>query len=584
MKLKVSTTILLLVCIAYAVYSASRKELFTPAADFPPGALVYAEVSDLPAFVKLWNESKLKDKYLGSKNFDELKNRHLGLKLASRWQEFSDAAGFSFDLEAISGLSETRAAVAVYDVGKLEFVFVAPVSDEVFAATKFAQNKDEFEEETLADGTIVYTKDVEADRGRQKQKLAFANVKGRFVLATSEKLLAQTVANINGKTNKNSLSDEPDFKILRERVEPHLATVWVNQIALNDDYYFRHYWLMPNLDELKNIRAGIFDFAKEDGKFVERRKFLLAHAKNPSQIKSADADQLENLLPENIPFYQVRAANSKLSADTIFDTIFDGKTDAAKTEQKNRSRFSGYEFDDYEGRNYNSLSEKFDETIDDAEEVETIGENAKPNETARTNLQNALQAAAAQSVLTATRPQNLPMPLFVEFRRAAIFGFGSPEKFNREEFETSIAQNVAGKFTASASNAKLDWETKSENEFSWRELKLPMLGWEIGYAMRDNKLIVSNNIEFLREIIATRNEKAAEKSESPFTELTILDFNQRVEAYDKVFFVLSDKKAPEDFFNGNIKSLLDSISDVKKVEIKRNYASNFLDEEITVNF
>ena len=48
-------------------------------------------------------------------------------------------------------------------------------------------------EETLENGTIVYRAKVEADRGRQKQELIFTNAKGRFVLATSEKLLAQTL-------------------------------------------------------------------------------------------------------------------------------------------------------------------------------------------------------------------------------------------------------------------------------------------------------------------------------------------------------------------------------------------------------
>ncbi len=268
MKLKFFISIVILCFIAFAVYSATKTDAFDPAEDFPRGALVYVQVADLPALVKLWNESGFREKYTESENFKAFKNNHLGLKLASRWAEFNQASGFPIDLDALSGLALKRASLALYDIGKLEFVFIAPVSDEVFTATKFVQNQNNFEQQPLDDGTIVYRATVEADRGRQKQELIFANVKGRFILATSEKLLVQTLNNIGGGAAKNRLADEPTFKLLAEEIEPQMATAWVNQTALGADYYFKRYWLMSEVDDLKNIRAGIFDFSIEEGKIV----------------------------------------------------------------------------------------------------------------------------------------------------------------------------------------------------------------------------------------------------------------------------------------------------------------------------
>ncbi|HEX9961656.1 MAG TPA: hypothetical protein VGB00_12020, partial [Pyrinomonadaceae bacterium] len=281
MKLKVFITILLVSLAAFIAVSQIKSEAFAPAGDFPREALVYVQISDLPALARLWNESKFKEKYLASDNFGDFKNRHLGLKLASRWEEFNEATGFSIDLESVAGLAQNKAAIALYDIGKLEFVFIAPVPEEVFAASKFVRNQSNFEAETLDDGTIVYRKAVEADRGRQKQELIFTGAKGRFILATSEKLLAQTLNNINGKASKNRLIDEPSFKALSEKTASGAATVWVNQAALNKDYYFKCYWLMSDVESLKNIRAGIFDFSIEEGKLIERRKFLLNQAPNP---------------------------------------------------------------------------------------------------------------------------------------------------------------------------------------------------------------------------------------------------------------------------------------------------------------
>ncbi len=202
MKLKFFWTIFVVALVAVFIRSQTNKHAFAPAADFPREAVLYVQIADLPALIKLWNESEFKGKYLESANFRDFQNRHLGRKLASRWQEFSDAAGFPIDLEMLGKLTGNQAALAIYDVGKLEFVFIAPVSDEVFAATKFAANREKFTEETLDHGTTIYRATVEADRGRQKQELIFTQLKGRFILATSEKLLAQTLNNIKGGKGK----------------------------------------------------------------------------------------------------------------------------------------------------------------------------------------------------------------------------------------------------------------------------------------------------------------------------------------------------------------------------------------------
>ena len=214
MKVKISIAVSAFLLLALITFSQIENKPFAPAKDFPRNALIYAQIADLPAVIKLWNESEFKETYTESENFLDFKNRHLGRKLASRWDEFNTATGFSIDLETVAKLANNQAAVAVYDIGKLEFVFIAPVSDELFAATKFFQNRDQFTAETLSDGTEIRRATVRADRGRQPQELIFANVKNRFILATSEKLFAQTLNNINGANGKNRRS----FSLRRWRI------------------------------------------------------------------------------------------------------------------------------------------------------------------------------------------------------------------------------------------------------------------------------------------------------------------------------------------------------------------------------
>src|SRR6185503_6642638 len=213
---------------------------------------------NLPELIKSWEQSQLKERYLSSTNYQQLQHRHLAMKLISRWEEFNNALGFSIDLGTLGSSTDGAAAVAIYDIGKLDLLFVAPISEEKVALTQFVKSKDQFEEMETEDGTPYYSQTVEADRGRQKQVLAFATVNGRFLLGTNEKLFLRAIANIKSRATKDSIAEDPTFKALSRKVKPHFATIWVDQSRLNADYYFKHYWLMQNVDELKTIRAGIF--------------------------------------------------------------------------------------------------------------------------------------------------------------------------------------------------------------------------------------------------------------------------------------------------------------------------------------
>ncbi len=580
MKIKAAIVFVFIGIVAYAAFSAKRE--FAPAEDLPKEAVVYVEFTDLPAFLQLWEKSELKEKYLESENLNSLKQRRLGLKLASRWQEFNEAVGFPLDLETVSELAEKRAAIGIYDIGKLEFVFIAPVSSEIYTATKFFQNKEQFEEKPLENGTSVFLANVAADRGRQAQKLLFVSIKGRFVLATSEKLLLQTVNNINGVTIKNRLTDEPSFKSLTENSKPNLVSVWVNQTTLNKDYYFKRYWLMPDTNKLKNIRAGIFNISLEEKKIVERRRFMLEKEVNTPKLNPAETQKMLSLVPSDVSFYRAQTADARTSVNAIFDCIFDRKIQTAKAEQRNYfPSYSFYDFDDSEQRDYEYLDREFDETIDEAPEDDYKESKVIEDKSSQSNLQMVLQAANPQSVLTLTEPKNLPVPLYAEFRRAAVIKTFAP--VNQIQLETAVAQAARNRVGISASDINLTWKTVGENKLSWRELNLPMLGWEICYARRGENLIVSNSSNLLREILAQSENMPVEKiSDSSIDNLTVIHLTNKSEDFDEIFSKLTDKNST-DFFLGSVGSLLETMSGIKTIEIENSINSRYREEKITFN-
>ena len=614
-RLRWLTAVVVLISVALIVYTRSRssKNAYSLAGDLPRGALVYAQFQNLPELISSWEQSQLKERYLNSTNYHQLQHRHLALKLISRWDELNAAAGFPLDLNAIGSSTDGAAAVAVYDIGQLDLLFVAPISDEKVALAQFFKSKDHFQEVETPDGISYYSQTVEADRGRQKQVLAFATLNGRFVLGTNEKLFLRALANIKSRATKDSIADDPAFKSLSQKVTPHFATVWVDQSRLNRDYYFKHYWLMQNVDELKNIRAGIFDLEKQESKWIERREFLTAgpSERRNSMMSAADLRQLYSRMPDDAPFVKLQslANNTALSGKVIRDTLFDSPV---KQDSNSRSwswdsyssddfyPISDDDFDSYD--RYAYLNSTYDTAINDPYDAR-ITDRAEPGvnpmatdleDQFLAGLQNILSPARPSAVAIATTPHVTQGPLFAEFRRVAIFNLQSPGNLRRELLEQTVARGAQSRLTVVNSGSQLNWESRSNAGVNWRSLDLPMLGWEICYAVKDNMLIVSNSNEMIKDVLQS-HEKNQLSATAEIDELTIIRLDRRKESLDDIVNVLDADaikhqqnggnaddsiKGSQEFFSGNISSLLDVASQVSHIEIKRRSVGNNLHEEI----
>ena len=612
----------LIICAALFVCAKTRssKSAFSLAEDLPRGALVYAQFADLPALIKQWDQSRLKQQYLDSTNYKQFQHRHLALKLVERWEEFNRALGFPLDTTTISGAADSGAAIAIYEIGRLDLVFIAPMSEEKVAATKFFKGKGQVEETELPDGTIYYRHELDADRGRQKQALVFAALKGRFILATSEPLLLRAITNINGKSQKDSLSDDPAFKTLSAIVSPHFVTVWVDQAKLNDDYYFKHYWLMQNVDQLKKIRAGMFDLELQDGRWIERRDFLTTgnQARKGSRIPAMEIKRLQAKIPEDVPFLKVEslADDPLLTATLIHGALLDQPSRDEKQTGRSWSwqRYADSEFypvdcgdDRRDYDRYSYLSPEYDSLIDDPRDArisrqQEPGENPLRNELEHqfaARLQQAIAPAHPLTAMVATSPRTIAGPLFVEFRRVAILTLQVPANLNREILEEAIAKAAQSRLTVAGPSVDLKWVGRDENNAqSWRELELPMLGWHFCYALRDRDLIIANSPELLSAVVTNRRPSTIEeRSLAPLDDLTIILLDQRKPAFDDIVDRLDadstkrrqaagdqkDNGAPgtsEEFFSGNIGSLLNVASNVSRIEIKRSSFSNRRHEEI----
>ena len=613
--------LVVIICAVLIVYARTRsnRTAFGPAEDFPRGALVYAQFRDLPGLIKQWSQSRLKQQYLDSTNYKELQHRHLALKLIERWEEFNSALGFPLDAAAISGAADTSAALAIYDIGRLDMVFISPISDDKLAATRFFISRGQFEETEMSDGTTYYRREFQADRGRQKQVFAFATTKGKLMLATNEQLLLRAIANIHGKSSKDRLSDDPAFNKLSTIVNPHFVTVWVDQAKLNDDYYFKHYWLMQNVTELKSIRAGMFDLELQDGQWIERRDFLTVakSTRRNFQIPAPEIARLQTQIPGDVPFLKIQALSDDpgLTASLIHDALLERRSAQASrgnswswTSYDDSEFYSGCNEDSADYDRYAYPGPEYDSTIDDPYDArispnETPGENPLRVELEHQfaqQLQQAIGPTHPLAAIIATSPHTITGPLFVEFRRVAIITVQAPANLNRQILEDAISKAVQSRLSVAGTGVNLKWADHQATDQSWRELELPMLGWHFCYALQDRELLLGNSPELLASILEAKGTPvSATPSEPSLDNLTIIRLDQRKPAFDDIVGKLDgeaiaarekarkdakespDKDRPSaEFFSENLGSLLDVSSAVTKVEIKRSSSANRLYEEI----
>ncbi len=620
------TLLLLIACaVLIVMVKASRATAgpFALAADCPRGALVYAQFADLPALIKQWDESQLKQQYLASASFQQLTGRHLALKLAERWAEFNSALGFPLDTAVFSSATDHRAALAVYDIGRLEMIFIAPLSEEKLAAVRFFQNRDQFQEQTLPDGTAYYLREIEADHGRQKQEIAFASVSGRFVLASSEKLLWRAIACLNGKAPKDRLTADPAFAQLSRETQPHLITVWLDQTKLNRDWYFRHYWIQRNADELGQLRAGMLDFEMLEGRWIEHRNFLLTgdNHRQRAVIAPAELQRLARFIPQETPYLRVRALDRDLPAvaDLIRDTFFNRDPETKKTAQGWNRRDE--DLDDFERdgdagwrrdrSNYAYLDDHYDQTINDeadagvnidqpTEDIQFRRENERR---AAAGLQQSLEPAHPVCAATIANQRAVPGPLFAQTTRAVIISLSQPARFRPEAFEQSLADLASRSLVITGSNIRREWHSHQADGLEWRELKLPLLGWRLCYARQGRELIVASQPELLVAMLSEKQGTSVPESGSAaqVNELTVIRLAQRQTAFDHIVGKLdaqrtrasrearggdnsqAESPSPE-FFSGNLVSLFETASRLNAVCISRSQPPGRLREDVAFSF
>ncbi|HEY6390867.1 MAG TPA: hypothetical protein VIX89_06295, partial [Bryobacteraceae bacterium] len=277
----------------------------------PPGPLLYLEAKDFGGLLRDWNGSQEKQLWLGSDNFQVFSRSRLYLKLEQAQTEFAAAAGLPPNMDLLSNVAGGQTALAIYDIGKLEFLYVTRMPSDRFAGGALWKSRGNYQPRQSA-GIDYYIKTDPASR----RVAAFSAAKDYVVLATREDLLASALSLISGQAG-SSVTGEPWFdRTVKEAKPPGELRMVMNFDKLSKSPHFRSYWIQQNISELKQYASAISDAARANGELRENRVLLRGAEIAPDWNESA-VSEITRLAPASAGVYRAWASPTAEQASEL---------------------------------------------------------------------------------------------------------------------------------------------------------------------------------------------------------------------------------------------------------------------------
>jgi hypothetical protein len=301
-----STVALALLVLAFAQVTANPpREL---ASLVPPGPLLYLEAKDFHSIVRDWNGSDEKRLWVASDNYEVFSRSRLFLKLQQAQNEFAAAAGVPPNMDLLETVAGGQSALALYDIGALEFLYVTRMPADQFAASALWKARGNYQPRQSA-GLDYFIKTDSATH----RTAAFAAAKDYILMATREDVLASALALIAAQST-SSVRREPwfDRPVKAAQGAGELRLV-LNLERLVMSPYFRSYWIQRNASDVRQYSSGISDATREPGAIRENRILLRSVELTPAWNEAA-VGQVVNLAPTTAGFYRAWASPSSEQA------------------------------------------------------------------------------------------------------------------------------------------------------------------------------------------------------------------------------------------------------------------------------
>jgi hypothetical protein len=273
----------------------------------PSSPLLYVEAKDFGALMREWNSSQAKAAWLKSANYKVFQTTRLYLRLNEAQQEFSNAAGVAADRTLVDAVAGGDSALALYDIGSLEFLYITRMPQARAVQTLLWQSRAKFQPRRSA-GIDYYV------RQQQQRTAAFAVTGDLLLVATNEQALASALALAAGQSAP-AMRQEPWYQSA-VAAQPQQGDVrMVHHFArVARTPYFQSYWVQENAGDLRQFDSFIADLDRPAGAYRERRVLLRSEAAADLRPAEAAVGELARLAPPEAGLLRVWAHPDGASA------------------------------------------------------------------------------------------------------------------------------------------------------------------------------------------------------------------------------------------------------------------------------
>ena len=573
----------------------------------PRGAIVYVQAADLSALMKTWLASPVRNRFYDSPSFKAFQKSHVYLKVQDRIKDFETAIGIGIDEKRLAELAGRASAVSVYDISKLELVFVTEIPRPRAIVSSLFKQAPQFSERS-ADGTSYYVRDVTTDGGRLSQQFCFAYAEGKLFVTTTEGLMIRALANAKSASGDSMSTAVLGLAEQAKGFNSHDITMWLDQAQLNQNRYFDNYWIHHNSDEqLAKIESALVDLRNTREGLIEQRWFKIGSGSSTSATaETISADQLAMFMRYTPASAQLvrdyPAVGMEALSTSIESTLFGNLPDAswAPTEPPDRTR-SNRSADDEHNRveRYSRLDSRFDMDVDDeqapkrgpaVDDQQMSQKNAerKPAHEFANKIGPILTAATTSHCLLERSKLDAGKP-FVRFERAIVAQLKSDSVVNREALEAAVVEELRARFVIAGTQPRLQWQDDGPVRFVAQSL----LEQSAAYSVAGNYLVLASSKEFANDILqaAKSANQVVERAEAPADFFAVIRVTEAKVAFDTLMSKLDGKgerksnrnkeEGEEEikFFSENLSSLI-AATMIREVRLTRQSAGSIATERV----
>jgi hypothetical protein len=280
--------------------------------------LLYLQAKDFSSLLSDWNSSPQKQQWAKSANYEVFSNSRLLLRLKQASDQFTAAAGLPPDANFLKQMAGRQSALAIYDIGKLQFLYITQLSAGASAQSGLWQTRGKFETRNASGVTFFFRRAPEPET-----EIAFAVNGDHLLLATREDLMAAALQLMAGSKDRTVEAEQWWSQSVGAAGSAGDLRMVLNLEKIVPSPYFRFYWIQRNITDMKQYSGAVSDVFRSGSEYREERVLLKktpAAETAPENDGAAGVADLIRLVPQHAGMYKGKANPSPGECFELLET------------------------------------------------------------------------------------------------------------------------------------------------------------------------------------------------------------------------------------------------------------------------